>query len=92
MWTANKSRICMASFPICMLATPGFAVAQQEKQYLDAGKGQPPFDITRHSAPIEEILSSANAFTALVRWSASLLRPFPSVEVTAVQSRPAAPS
>ncbi len=57
MWTANKSRLRIASFLICMLPTSGFALAQQEKQYLEAGKGQPPFDITRHSVAIEEILS-----------------------------------
>ena len=57
MWTANKSRLWIAAFLICTLAKPGFARAQQGKQYLDAGKGQPPFDIARHSVPIEEILS-----------------------------------
>ncbi len=56
MWTANKSRIWMAAFLTCVLAK-GFALAQEQEQYLDAGKGQPPFDITRHSVPIEEILS-----------------------------------
>lgn len=57
MRVVNKSRIRVAAFLISMLVKPGFALAQQEKQYLDAGKGQPPFDITHHSVPIEEILS-----------------------------------
>ncbi len=56
MQPANKSRIWIAAFLIC-LAVTGIALAQQEKQYLDAGKGQLPFDITRHSVPTEEILS-----------------------------------
>jgi hypothetical protein len=33
-----------------------FALAQA-RQYLDAGRGQPPFDITVHAVPIEEILN-----------------------------------
>jgi hypothetical protein len=57
MWTANKSGIRIAAFLISMLVKPGFVLAQQEKQFLDAGKGQPPFDITHHSVPIEEIRS-----------------------------------
>src|SRR5438445_715279 len=32
------------------------SIAQQEKQYLDAGPGQPPFVVTRHSVPIAEII------------------------------------
>ncbi len=56
MQVANKSRIRVAAFLVCMLANSGSALAQQEKQYLDAGKGQLPFDITRHSVPIEEVL------------------------------------
>jgi hypothetical protein len=32
------------------------STAQQEKQYLDAGRGQTPFDVTRHSVPIVEIV------------------------------------
>ncbi len=32
------------------------SAAQQEKQYLDAGHGQPPFDVTRHSVNIAEIV------------------------------------
>jgi hypothetical protein len=57
MCTAKKSRLRIAAFLVCIFANPGFGLAQEEKRYLDAGKGRPPFDITRHSVPIEEILS-----------------------------------
>ncbi len=56
MWVTEKNRIWIAAFLACILVN-GFAFAQQQKLYLDAGKGQPPFDITRHSIPIQEILS-----------------------------------
>ncbi len=56
MQVANKSRIRVAAFLVCMLANSGSALAQQENQHLDAGKGQLPFDNTHHSVPIEEIL------------------------------------
>ena len=56
MRVAGKKRMRAAAFLACALAN-GFAFAPQQKLYLDAGKGQPPFDITRHSIPIKEILS-----------------------------------
>lgn len=40
----------------CVFAS-GLAFAQQRREYLDAGKGQPPFDITRRSIPVKEIYS-----------------------------------
>ena len=55
MWFTETNRIWITAFLLCTLAK-GFALAQQEKQYLDAGKGQSPFDVSRHSVPIEEIL------------------------------------
>src|SRR5260370_10766393 len=56
MQVANKSRIRVAAFLVCMIANSGSALAQQETHHLDAGKGQLPFDNTHHSVPIEEIL------------------------------------
>ena len=55
MWFTETNRIWITAFLLCTLAK-GFALAQQEKQYLDAGKDQSPFDVSRHSVPIEEIL------------------------------------
>ena len=57
MWVTAKNRIWITAFLISIVEVTGIALAQQEKQYLDAGKGQPPFDITCHSVPVEEILS-----------------------------------
>jgi hypothetical protein len=52
---AKKTRLWITAFTFCSL-TQGYAVAQA-KQYLDAGKGQPPFDVSVHAVPIEEILN-----------------------------------
>ncbi len=55
LWLTQKTRICIAGFVLCMLAQS--SALAQAKQYLDAGKGQPPFDVTVHAVPIEEILN-----------------------------------
>jgi len=55
MFLIARNPIWITAFVLCTLAE-GFAFAQQEKQYLDAGKGQPPFDVTRHSLPTAEIV------------------------------------
>jgi len=39
----------------CLMGPGGLIVFVQEKQYLDAGPGQRPFDVTRRSVPLEEI-------------------------------------
>jgi hypothetical protein len=56
MWPTEKNRIWITAVLFCTFAK-GFALAQQEKRYLDAGKGQMPFDVTLHSVPIEEIFN-----------------------------------
>jgi hypothetical protein len=38
-----------------LLGLSGIVVSQEKKQTLDAGPGQRPFDVTRHSVPIEDI-------------------------------------
>jgi hypothetical protein len=53
MWLMRKTRIAITGFGLCALSL-GSALAQ-ERQYLDAGKGQTPFDVTVHAVPIEEI-------------------------------------
>jgi hypothetical protein len=55
MWPTKKIRIWLTGFVLCTLLQ-GSALGQ-EKRYLDAGKGQPPFDVTIHDVPIEEILN-----------------------------------
>jgi hypothetical protein len=54
MWLNEKTRIWITAFVLCSLAQ-GSALSQAQ-QYLDAGKGQTPFDVTLHSVPVEEIL------------------------------------
>lgn len=56
MWATEKKRRWTIAFQACILAS-GFALWGQQKLYLDAGKGQPPFDITRHAIPIQKIFS-----------------------------------
>ena len=56
MWLAEKTRIWIIVFLLCPFST-GLVLAQPEQQYLDAGKGQTPFDVTVHAVPIEEILN-----------------------------------
>ena len=50
----EKNRIWIIAVLLCTFAK-GFGLAQG-KLYLDAGKGQTPFDVTRHSVPIAEIV------------------------------------
>ena len=52
---SEKTRIYFIGF-VLWVFSHGFVFAQA-KQYLDAGKGQPPFDVTVHSVPINEILN-----------------------------------
>jgi len=41
---------------ICsVMSLSGFVVSLQQKQYLEAGPGQRPFDVTKRSVPLEEI-------------------------------------
>ncbi|HYL12825.1 MAG TPA: DUF3179 domain-containing protein [Terriglobales bacterium] len=54
MWFNEKTRIWITAFVLCSLSQ-GSALSQAQ-QYLDAGKGQTPFDVTLHSVPVEEIL------------------------------------
>ncbi len=50
-------RLLLGSLLFSTVSAPLLSVAQQpEKQYLDAGRGQPPFDVTRHSVNVAEIL------------------------------------
>lgn len=56
MYFTQKRRIWSTAVLLCTFAT-GSALAQQEHAYLDAGKGQPPFDVTQHYVPIEEIVN-----------------------------------
>ena len=51
----DKTRIWLALLVLWVFLDR--AVFAQAKQYLDAGKGQPPFDVTVHSVPIEEIMN-----------------------------------
>jgi hypothetical protein len=51
----EKTRICLTGF-LLWAFSHGVLLAQA-KQYLDAGKGQPPFEVTIHAVPIEEILN-----------------------------------
>jgi hypothetical protein len=56
MYRATIIRQRIAVPLICVLAS-GLAFTQQQRLYLDAGRGRPPFDITRHSIPIRQIYS-----------------------------------
>jgi hypothetical protein len=51
----EKIRICATGFVLWTLSH-GVLFAQA-KQYLDAGKGQLPFDVTVHAVPIDEIMN-----------------------------------
>jgi hypothetical protein len=57
MSTQNKTnpRSWATAFLLLGLAT-GLAAALQQRLYLDAGKGQPPFDVTHHAVPLSEIV------------------------------------
>jgi len=49
-----KTSVLIAA--LCFVMGPGGLIAfVQEKQYLDAGPGQRPFDVTKRSVPLEDI-------------------------------------
>lgn len=50
-------RTSVVAVMICAWAgLSGIVVSLPQKQYLDAGSGRRPFDVTRRSVPLEEIL------------------------------------
>lgn len=55
MWLHKKPLIWVVGF--VLWAFSHAIVFAEAKQYLAAGKGQPPFDVTVHAVPIEEILN-----------------------------------
>jgi|FaiFalDrversion2_1042247.scaffolds.fasta_scaffold01394_3 hypothetical protein len=51
-------KISLLTLSVAMFSLLGFGGlmgAPQQRQYLEAGPGQRPFDVTKHSVPIEEI-------------------------------------
>src|SRR5438876_8511943 len=56
MSNADTKRLLLAGLLLSTVSASLPAIAPQEKQYLDAGRGQPPFDVTLHSVPIAEIV------------------------------------
>lgn len=56
MSNAITKRLLLGSLLFLAISAPLLSTAQQENRYLDAGHGQPPFDVTRHSVPIAEIV------------------------------------
>ena len=56
MSNAITKRLLLGSLLFSTICGSLPSVAQQEKQYLDAGRGQPPFDVTRHSVNVAEIV------------------------------------
>ena len=56
MSNAITKRLLIGSLVFSTISASLPSIAQQEKQYLDAGRGQPPFDVTRHSVNIGDIV------------------------------------
>jgi hypothetical protein len=49
MWLTKKTRSWIAGLALCALAEA--SALAQARQYLDAGKGESPFDVTVHGVP-----------------------------------------
>lgn len=52
---SSMFRLFIVAFGLFM-GLHGIVVGEQKKQSLEAGPGQRPFDVTRHSVPVEEII------------------------------------
>jgi hypothetical protein len=53
---SNTVTVLFASVLFSTVSASLPSIAQQDKQYLDAGRGQTPFDVSRHSVNIAEIV------------------------------------
>jgi hypothetical protein len=55
-WRSGKSRLLLIFLLNIILFAPDWPAGEQKPEYLNAGQGQPPFDITNRSIPKNEIL------------------------------------